>query len=164
MSLFSVDDPKRRKPAAVETLVGSNTEIRGDVLFSGGLHVDGVVRGKVLAAGGETASLSVSETGAIEGDVSVSTLVVNGAVSGNVYASEKMTLAPNARVTGNVYYSRIEVQAGAEVNGQMVHDPTGERVPASMRESRAEAGGEVHELRRMKLAVPASGGGNGYGS
>lgn len=154
MSLFGGSDkPRRRKPGTVDTLVGSNTEIRGDVLFSGGLHVDGRIKGKVLANVGEPASLSVSETGSIEGDVSVPILMVNGQVSGNVHAGEQMTLAPNARVTGNVYYNRLEVQGGAEVNGQMVHDPNGDRVPASVLESRGEAGsGAVHDLRRHKLA------------
>jgi cytoskeletal protein CcmA (bactofilin family) len=145
--------PRKRKPGVVDTLVGSNTEIRGDVLFSGGLHVDGRIKGKVLAPQGDDASLSVSETGSIEGDISVPMLTVNGQVSGNVFASDKMVLAPNARVTGNVYYNRLEVQVGAEVNGQMVHDPTGDRAPASMHETRGDAAtGDVRDLRRPKIA------------
>lgn len=156
MSLFGKDGggkPRKRKPGMVDTLVGSNTEIRGDVLFTGGLHVDGRIKGKVLATPGDPATLSVSEGGAIEGDVSVPILTVNGQVSGNIYASEKMTLASNARVTGNVYYHRLEVQAGAEVNGQMVFDPQGDRVPASMNETREDvAVGDVRDLRRPKIA------------
>lgn len=147
------DKPRKRKPGVVDTLVGSHTEIRGDVLFSGGLHVDGRIKGKVLAEQGEDAALSVSESGSIEGDISVPMLSVNGKVSGNVFASERMVLAPNARVTGNVYYNRLEVQAGAEVNGQMVHDPTGDRAPVSMRETRGDsAAGDVRDLRPPKVA------------
>lgn len=149
----SGDKPRKRKPGTVDTLVGAGTEIRGDVLFSGGLHVDGCIKGKVLSSQGEEASLSVSETGSIEGDVSVPMLTVNGQVSGNIYASDKMVLAPNARVTGNVYYNRLEVQGGAEVNGQMVHDPGGERVPGGLHEARGDgAGGDVRDLRRSKIA------------
>lgn len=154
MSLFgSSDKPRKRKSNTVDTLVGDNTEIRGDVLFSGGLHVDGRIKGKVLANAGEPASLSVSETGSIEGDVSVPILTINGQVSGNIYASEKMVLAQNARVTGNVYYNRLEVQGGAEVNGQIVHDPAGDRAPASMHETRGDSAlGDVRDLRRPKIA------------
>lgn len=145
--------PRKRKPGMVDTLVGSQTEIRGDVLFSGGLHVDGRIKGKVLAAQGDDATLSVSESGSIEGDISVPILTVNGQVSGNVFAGERMMLAPNARVTGNVYYNRLEVQAGAEVNGQMVYDPSGDRAPASMHETRGDsATGDVRDLRRQKIA------------
>lgn len=155
MSLFGSNDdkPRKRKATTVDTLVGGNTEIRGDVLFSGGLHVDGRIQGKVLAKAGEPASLSVSEHGSIEGDVSVPILTINGRVSGNVYASEKMLLAPNARVTGNVYYNRLEVQGGAEVNGQVVHDPAGDRAPSSIHEARSEAtGGDVLDMRRQRIA------------
>jgi cytoskeletal protein CcmA (bactofilin family) len=144
------DVPRKRKPGGVDTLVGSNTEIRGDVLFSGGLHVDGRIKGKVLSMPGDLATLSVSETGSIEGDVSVPMITVNGEVSGNIYAGDKMTLAPDARVTGNVYYNRLEVQAGAEVNGQLVHDPGGERAPASMHEPRGETAVVAGELRDVR--------------
>lgn len=156
MALFGSDSsnkPRKRKSNSVDTLIGSSTEIRGDVLFSGGLHVDGRIKGKVLANSGEEASLSISETGAIEGDVSVPILTVNGSVSGNVHASEQMILAPNARVTGNVFYSKLEVQGGAEVNGQMVHDPNGDRAPASMHDTRGDMSlTDVRDLRRPKLA------------
>lgn len=155
MSMFGSGDASGRKKAtAVNTLVGELTEIRGDVLFSGGLHVDGRIRGKVIATVGEPASLSISEQGAVEGDISVPILTVNGMVSGNVYASEKMTLAAHARVTGNVYYSVLEVQPGAEVNGQMVHDPSGDRAPSAIGEPRGEAAsasGAIHDLRRPKV-------------
>ncbi|MGQ0697246.1 MAG: bactofilin family protein [Panacagrimonas sp.] len=137
MSVFN-SDKNRRKPVAVETLVGRGTEILGDVLFSGGLHVDGSIKGKVLASSGDTATLSISETGSIEGDISVPILVVNGRVSGNVYAREKMTLTANARVSGNVYYNSLELQVGAEVEGHLVYDPTGERTPAAMQPARSE--------------------------
>lgn len=155
MSVFgggSDDAAKRKKATAVNTLVGEQTEVRGDMLFSGGLHVDGRIHGKVISAVGEPASLSISEQGVIEGDISVPILTVNGTVSGNIYASEKMTLASRARVTGNVYYNVLEVQPGAEVNGQMVHDPTGDRAPTVIGEPRAEgAAGAIHDLRRPKV-------------
>lgn len=150
MNLFKNEDgkPRRRKPGAVDTLIGAHTEIRGDVLFSGGLHVDGKIKGKVLAISGEEASLSIAEDALVEGDVSVPILTVNGSVSGNVFASEKMTLAHNARVHGNVYYNVLEVQSGAEVNGQLVHDPRGEHFPASG--SAESRGADVRELRQPR--------------
>lgn len=163
MGMFSSDDgnnPRKRKANTVDTLIGGMTEIRGDVLFSGGLHVDGRIRGKVVAMAGEPASLSISEQGAVEGDISVPILTVNGSVSGNVHATDKLTLASRARVTGNLYYNVLEVQPGAEVNGQMVHDPTGERAPSALADNRTDpavaqgvpGSSAVHDLRRPKIA------------
>ena len=45
----------------VEAFLGSNVKVRGDVSFSGGLRIDGEVRGKVVATPGQPATLVVSE-------------------------------------------------------------------------------------------------------
>lgn len=112
------------KPGAttVDTLIGRQTEIHGDVRFSGGLHIDGKVVGKVMALNEKNATLSISESGTIEGDVRAPNIVLNGQVSGDVHASEHISLGAKARVTGNVYYGIIEMTGGAKINGQMVHE------------------------------------------
>ena len=107
-----------KQGGSVDTLIGRQTEILGDVRFSGGLHVDGKIKGKVTASGDKTSALSVSETGTIEGDVSVPNIVLNGQVVGDVHAQGKITLAAKARVVGNVYYRILEMEGGAAVNGQ----------------------------------------------
>lgn len=112
---------KPRSTAHIDSLIGQNTEIRGDVVFSGGLHVDGTVKGSVIAAQGEDSLLTLSERGTIEGEVKVPNVVVNGTVIGDVHAEGHVELASQARVHGNVYYSLIEMAMGAEVNGSLVH-------------------------------------------
>ena len=157
--MFSKSDKnKKPKPGVVDTLIGNGTEIRGDVLFSGGLHNDGVIKGKVLSNLGERAALSISEIGAIEGDVSVPDITVNGAISGNVYSSERLVLASQARVKGNVYYNRLEIQPGAAVNGQMVHDPSGDAAPSALRDTDGDSAPTLpRELRESRPVKAASG-------
>ncbi len=65
--------------------------------------------------------LTLSEMGTIEGEVRVPNLVINGSISGNVYASQHIELAPKARIQGNVYYHLLEMTIGSAVNGQMIH-------------------------------------------
>ena len=111
------------KGAAVDTLIGRQTEVLGDVRFSGGLHVDGKIKGSVTTLGTDkSAHLSVSETGAIEGDVRVPTMMLNGTVIGDVRATEKLSLAAKARVTGNVYYKVLQMESGAMINGQVMFE------------------------------------------
>lgn len=110
-----------RQTAQIDSLIGQNTEINGDVIFSGGLHVDGIIRGSVIAEQGEDSVLTLSERGTIEGEVKVPNVVVNGTVIGDVHATGHVELATHARVNGNVYYSLIEMAMGAEVNGSLVH-------------------------------------------
>ena len=120
---------KKIKSTKIDSLVGRNTELQGDIRFSGGLHVDGVIKGNVISEPGSVSVLTLSENGTIEGEVKVPNVVLNGIVLGDVHASEHVELQPNARVTGNVYYSLIEMAMGAEVNGSLVHKAEPEDVP-----------------------------------
>ncbi|GAC1628536.1 MAG: hypothetical protein NVS9B10_18580 [Nevskia sp.] len=106
----------------VDTLIGKQTEILGDVRFTGGLHVDGKIKGNVLALSDKAASLSVSESGVIEGDVRVPTMMLNGSVVGDVRTSERLVLNSKARVNGNVYYRLLQMEPGAMINGQLLFE------------------------------------------
>jgi cytoskeletal protein CcmA (bactofilin family) len=120
---------KNRLATKVDSLVGQNTLILGDIQFTGRLHVDGTVRGNVEADENEGSMLTVSDRGTIEGEVRVPNVILNGLVNGDVYALQYVELAPRAKVQGNVYYTLIEMAVGAEVNGQLVHASERERTP-----------------------------------
>jgi cytoskeletal protein CcmA (bactofilin family) len=117
---------KQRRHTVVDTLVGSNTRINGDVNFEGGCHIDGTVKGNVSADTESSSALSVSEDGNVEGGVSVPYVVLHGIVRGDVFATQRVELGPTARVIGNVYYNLIEMAIGAEINGKLVHQPEGQ--------------------------------------
>ncbi len=115
--------------ARIDTLVGQGTVINGDLVFAGGLHVDGTIKGNVIAEQGSTAILILSEFGCIEGEVKVPNMVLNGEIIGDVYGSTRVELAPKSRIKGSVYYNLIEMAIGAEVNGGLVHQPQGQQLP-----------------------------------
>ncbi len=112
---------KPKQSAKIDSLIGQNTEIRGDIIFNGGLHVDGLIKGNVISEEGTGSVLTLSERGVVEGEVKVANIVLNGTIIGDVHALEHIELASDARVNGNVYYSLIEMAMGAEVNGNLVH-------------------------------------------
>ena len=112
---------RKIKTSKLDTLIGRHSELYGDVRFSGGLHIDGTVKGNSLAEEDPGGSLTVSEHGTVEGEVRVPNVELDGVVVGDVYAKEHVVLYANARVTGNVYYNLIEMTVGAEVNGNLVH-------------------------------------------
>ena len=117
---------KQRRHTVVDTLVGSNTKVSGDLNFEGGCHVDGTVNGNVSADTESDSALSVSEDANIKGGVTVPYVVLHGIVRGDVFASKRVELGPTARVIGNVYYNLIEMAIGAEINGKLVHQPDGQ--------------------------------------
>ena len=112
---------KKSNSIKVETLIGTAMEIQGDLIFSGGLHVDGKIIGNVIADEDSHSMLVLSDQGQIEGEVRVPFVVLNGQVKGDVYASERVELSRHGQVKGNVYYNLLELAMGAEVNGNLVH-------------------------------------------
>lgn len=120
MVMFNRSKPK---PHRIDTLIGAGTRIIGDVQFAGGFHVDGHVKGNVDAPPDSGATLSVSDSGVVEGSVAVPNVILNGTVKGDILAHERVELGATARVTGNVYYALIEMEMGAEITGKLIHEP-----------------------------------------
>lgn len=124
----------------IASLIGVGTTVTGDVAFTGGLRIDGTVRGAVRCVDGEKGGmLVISEHGVVEGEVRAAHLVVAGRIEGPVYASELVELQPKARVTGDVHYRALEMHNGAVVDGKLVHAP-----------------GETALKPGLKLAAPAT--------
>jgi len=111
----------KTKASKIETLIGNTIEVRGDLIFRGGLHVDGKIVGNVIAEDGTDSMLILSDHGSIEGEVRAPFVVLNGEVIGDVYAAERVELSNRAQVNGNVFYNLLEMAMGAEVNGSLVH-------------------------------------------
>ncbi len=114
--------PKSNKPSPIDSLIGAGTTISGDVTFTGGLRVDGTVKGNIHASGEKPGTLVLSETAKVEGEIVVGHVVINGVVAGAVKASEYIELLPKARVTGDVTYKALEIHVGAIVMGRMVYE------------------------------------------
>ena len=119
MNLSSI---KKRKPrtSRVDSLVGKKARVLGEIRFSEGLHIDGLIKGNVVSDDDQPATLSVSDSGTIEGHVKVPNVIISGTVKGDVYSSEYVELGSTARIEGDVYYGLIEMAMGAEVNGKLV--------------------------------------------
>ncbi len=113
---------KPSKPLSrIDSLIGVGTKIEGNVIFAGGLRVDGEVKGDVRAVEGQPGTLVVSEQARIEGEIRVSHLVVNGTVVGPVHATEFVELQPRSHLAGDVHYSSLEMHLGAVVEGRLAH-------------------------------------------
>ncbi|MGM0564100.1 MAG: bactofilin family protein [Pseudomonadota bacterium] len=117
---------KKFKSARLDTMVGPNTEIKGDIEFEGCLHIDGVVNGNVVARESEHSMLTLNGGGRVTGEIHVPNMLINGVVEGDVYASTRVELSTNAEIKGNVYYHLLEMAMGASINGNLVHRPQSE--------------------------------------
>lgn len=105
----------------IDCLIGAGTKVEGDITFTGGLRVDGEIRGNVRCIGDQPGTLVISEHARIEGEIHVTHLVVNGTVIGPIHSSEFLELQPKARVTGDAEYNAIEMHLGAVIQGRLIH-------------------------------------------
>lgn len=117
-------DKLARKPNdkpcnTIDTLIGVSTEMKGDIAFSGGLRIDGKIKGSITARADDNSTLVLSENAVVTGDVSVPHMIVNGKIKGNVRSAERLELQAKAEITGDVTYKVLEIAAGAQLNGTM---------------------------------------------
>ena len=100
------------------SLIAHGTVIRGDLRFSGALHLDGRIEGAVLGEG-DDAIFTLSEHGHVQGEIRVPQAMINGHVTGDVHVTVRLELAAQARIDGDLRYHTMEMAAGAQVNGRM---------------------------------------------
>ena len=104
----------------IDTLISAETLIEGDIQFSGGLRVDGTIRGNVTESSATPSTLIIGEHGRIDGAVKVSKLFVLGKVIGPVKASQFIELQTKAKVVGDLHYKSLEMHTGAVIEGKLV--------------------------------------------
>jgi cytoskeletal protein CcmA (bactofilin family) len=131
---------KQTKPQnRIDSLIGAGTKVNGDMHFTGGLRIDGEIDGNVIANIGKPSTLVLSEHARVDGEIKVTHLVVNGTVTGPVYAAEYLELQSKARLTGDVHYKTLEIQLGAIIEGRLIHLAEGADKAASLQLSGAES-------------------------
>lgn len=142
----------REQNAGTGTLIAENTAVQGNIRFAGSLVVDGRVEGDVYGDG-EHATLTISESGTVVGQIESSTVIVNGRVEGDVRCLGKLELAERAHLTGNVTYRVIEMRLGAVLEGQLVRGDTGGRKEPETPPSTPEADDAGEEGRKGGRSV-----------
>src|SRR3972149_4783999 len=100
--------PNEKPCNTIDTLIGVSTDLKGDVAFSGGLRIDGKVKGNITARSDDNSTLVLSEHAVVTGDVSVPHMIVNGKIKGNVRSAERLELQSRAEITGDVTYKVLE--------------------------------------------------------
>ena len=114
--------PNEKPCNTIDTLIGSRTELKGDITFTGGLRIDGKLKGNVTAKGDGNSTLVLSENAVVIGNVTVPHIITNGTIKGTVRAAERIELQPKAEVAGDLYYKVMEMASGAVVNGNLVRE------------------------------------------
>ena len=110
---------KKRKFVAITTLIDKDIVISGDTIYTGGIRIDGKIKGNLKVHGDEGSLLIMGYGSKITGDVEVEKAIINGEINGNVKCNDYLELNTNAIVNGSIEYDIIEVQEGAKITGDL---------------------------------------------
>ncbi len=94
-------------------VLSSGVSIDGDLTFRNELLIDGKVKGKINATG----ALTVGKNARIRGEVRTRSVIVQGTIEGNVFASERCVLESGATLHGDVESPRLAIGENAEFLG-----------------------------------------------
>lgn len=117
--MFRKKQGKSIEITKLSSLIADNVHIVGDVVFSGGLRVDGHIEGNVISKEGARGLLVVSEKGSIKGKVVSYDAVVNGSISGEITVQHFLELQSKARLSGTISYRQLQMECGATMEGQL---------------------------------------------
>ncbi|MCK9487809.1 MAG: polymer-forming cytoskeletal protein [Xanthomonadales bacterium] len=134
----------RQTNGQVDTLIGRNTHVDGNIEFTGGLYIDGKVTGSIQGGPDGQAMLSISEHGMVEGDIHVPHVVINGRLVGNIHDGQNVELLANAHVQGNIQYRLLQMAVGAAISGQLLQQSE---------DARQLAGPDQNESQDQELAA-----------
>jgi len=103
----------KKKMGGVETLVGRNCEIRGNLFSKGTIRIDGKVEGKIISNDG----IIVGESATIKGDLEGKYVIIAGEITGDVVAQSKLEILHSGKLFGDIKTPRVVMAEGVIFEG-----------------------------------------------
>lgn len=95
------------------TVIGADTKIKGEMSFESSARILGTVEGQVMAKG----TFEVAEGATCRASIEASRVMIDGAVDGNVTATDRVELNAKARLKGDLTAAKLIVTEGASFVG-----------------------------------------------
>jgi cytoskeletal protein CcmA (bactofilin family) len=105
---------RKGTPDEILSLLGEGVEVVGDISFSNGLRVDGVVKGTIRSE----ATLIIGAKGRVDAEITVKRVSINGEFRGIIHAADRVELHKEGRVYGEIYTPCLIIEAGAMFEGK----------------------------------------------
>ncbi|HET9630011.1 MAG TPA: polymer-forming cytoskeletal protein [Novosphingobium sp.] len=102
------------------SILGADLAIKGNLVASADLHIDGKVEGDIACA-----ALVQGESGMIAGAITAQSARLAGTVKGSVDAGT-LVILKTARIEGDVAYETLTIEQGAQVEGKLSPKRAGE--------------------------------------
>ena len=93
--------------------ISDGTTVKGEISSLSDIRVDGSVEGRLYSEG----RIVVGENAVIKGTVLCGDLDLWGAVEGEIYVRNLLSLKGTSSVLGDIHVKKLQVEIGASVNG-----------------------------------------------
>jgi cytoskeletal protein CcmA (bactofilin family) len=121
---------------SINTIIGPNTNLTGDIEAGGFARIDGSIRGDVKANG----RVVIGECARVKGNVTGTSITVGGVVYGNIISDGNLVILSTAIVIGDIITRRIQADDGCFINGRVAVCPNNESWLKTMSEHRDAQG------------------------
>jgi cytoskeletal protein CcmA (bactofilin family) len=118
---------KRKAADSIISLLGKGAEMTGEITFTNGLRVEGVIKGKVRSE----ATLEIGPGGLVDAEVRVRRISINGEFHGVIHAADRVEIHKDGKVFGDIYSPCLIIEAGAVFDGRC--NMSDEKKPASLK-------------------------------
>ncbi|PWQ93911.1 bactofilin family protein [Leucothrix arctica] len=108
------------QPRRVASQLEEDIKLVGDLSFSGLLQLKGNVYGNIISPPDSEATLLIEEGATVTGEIRVPYIQIKGKVTGNVFASHRISIKTGSTVIGDVHYNDIELDQGAHLSGHLI--------------------------------------------
>jgi cytoskeletal protein CcmA (bactofilin family) len=115
-----------------ESIIGTSLVIKGDLVISKGIRIDGKLIGNIFQEENQNATVAISESAEIIGDIHAQHVIVSGKLTGNIFAVERVELLGNSQVEGNIQYGSIGIAVGAKIHGNLDEYKPGDESPVKL--------------------------------
>lgn len=100
----------------LDTTIAAGLRVRGDISSEGDIWIDGEIEGNVTT----NAQAVIGENGVVIGNISGHTVIVHGAVEGNITADGSLSYEDTAQVRGESRTPTLQVSNGASLSGEVI--------------------------------------------
>jgi cytoskeletal protein CcmA (bactofilin family) len=100
--------------AGGNSLIGSGTTIKGDLVSNGDVRIDGTLIGNITGS----AKVLIGQDGVVQGDIEGQQADILGKVTGKLVIKELLNLRGDANIRGNIHAGKLQIEPSVTFNGQ----------------------------------------------
>ncbi len=120
-------NPLGKSVERFETIIGKTIRIDGNLNISEGVRIDGILNGNIIQDDGKKATVAISQSGRINGNIHGQHVIISGYVKGNIFSNNRVELLASSRIEGEITYGSIGIEVGCKILGKLNEIPQQEK-------------------------------------